>query len=121
MQRHIRKMDGNNPLHPVLRSAKRAPANVRRLNNISDVIFYCSVGVKICITLVTLIYKVQMMPYGKPGLCDKREVKNTFRVPVASTFQKTSYMYRWRQTLPSLGGSLTGLCGEPATTDEQKN
>ena len=28
---------------PVLRSAKRAPANVRRLNNISDVIFYCSV------------------------------------------------------------------------------
>ena len=29
---------------PVLRSAKRAPANVRRLNNISDVIFYCSVG-----------------------------------------------------------------------------
>ena len=29
---------------PVLRSAKRAPANVRRLNNISDVIFYCSIG-----------------------------------------------------------------------------
>ena len=29
---------------PVLRSAKRAPANIRRLNNISDVIFYCSVG-----------------------------------------------------------------------------
>ena len=29
---------------PLLRSAKRAPANVRRLNNISDVIFYCSVG-----------------------------------------------------------------------------
>ena len=29
---------------PVLRSAKRAPANVRQLNNISDVIFYCSVG-----------------------------------------------------------------------------
>ena len=28
----------------VLRSAKRAPANVRRLNNSSDVIFYCSVG-----------------------------------------------------------------------------
>ena len=28
----------------VLRSAKRAPANVRRLNNISDVIFYCLVG-----------------------------------------------------------------------------
>ena len=27
-----------------LRSAKRAPANVRRLNNSSDVIFYCSVG-----------------------------------------------------------------------------
>ena len=31
-------------LKTVLRSAKRAPANVRRLNNISDVIFYCSVG-----------------------------------------------------------------------------
>ena len=29
---------------PVLRSAKRAPANVRLLNNSSDVIFYCSVG-----------------------------------------------------------------------------
>ena len=29
---------------PVLRSAKRALANVRRLNNISDVIFYCVVG-----------------------------------------------------------------------------
>ena len=29
---------------PVLRSVKRAPANVRGLNNISDVIFYCSVG-----------------------------------------------------------------------------
>ena len=29
---------------PVLRSAKRAPSNVRRLNNSSDVIFYCSVG-----------------------------------------------------------------------------
>ena len=29
---------------PVLRSAKRVPANVRRLNNSSDVIFYCSVG-----------------------------------------------------------------------------
>ena len=29
---------------PVLRSAKRAPANVRQLNNISDVVFYCSVG-----------------------------------------------------------------------------
>ena len=29
---------------PVLRSAKRAPANIRQLNNISDVIFYCSVG-----------------------------------------------------------------------------
>ena len=29
---------------PVLRSAKRVPANVRRLNNISDVVFYCSVG-----------------------------------------------------------------------------
>ena len=28
----------------VLRSAKRAPANVRPLNNSSDVIFYCSVG-----------------------------------------------------------------------------
>ena len=28
----------------VLRSAKRAPENVRRLNNISDVIFYCLVG-----------------------------------------------------------------------------
>ena len=28
----------------VLRSAKPAAANVRRLNNISDVIFYCSVG-----------------------------------------------------------------------------
>ena len=28
----------------MLRSAKRAPANIRRLNNISDVIFYCSVG-----------------------------------------------------------------------------
>ena len=26
----------------VLRSAKRAPANIRRLNNISGVIFYCS-------------------------------------------------------------------------------
>ena len=31
-------------MNSVLRSAKRAPANVRRLNNISDVIFYCSVG-----------------------------------------------------------------------------
>ena len=31
-------------LTPVLRSAKRGPANVRRLNNISDVNFYCSVG-----------------------------------------------------------------------------
>ena len=29
------------PQAAVLRSAKRAPANVRRLNNISDVIFYC--------------------------------------------------------------------------------
>ena len=29
---------------PVLRSAKRALANVRRLNNSSDVIFYCSVS-----------------------------------------------------------------------------
>ena len=29
---------------PVLRSAKRGPSNVRRLNNIFDVIFYCSVG-----------------------------------------------------------------------------
>ena len=29
---------------PVLRSAMRAPAKVRQLNNISDVIFYCSVG-----------------------------------------------------------------------------
>ena len=29
---------------PKLRSAKQAPANVRRLNKISDVIFYCSVG-----------------------------------------------------------------------------
>ena len=29
---------------PVLRSAKRAPAIVRPLNNSSDVIFYCSVG-----------------------------------------------------------------------------
>ena len=28
----------------VLRSAKRAPANVRRLNNISDVLISCSVG-----------------------------------------------------------------------------
>ena len=28
----------------VLRSAKRAPANIRRLNNIFDVIFYCSFG-----------------------------------------------------------------------------
>ena len=28
----------------VLRSAKRTPANIHRLNNISDVIFYCSVG-----------------------------------------------------------------------------
>ena len=28
----------------MLHSAKRAPANVRWLNNISDVIFYCSVG-----------------------------------------------------------------------------
>ena len=28
----------------VLRSAKRVSANVRRLNNISDIIFYCSVG-----------------------------------------------------------------------------
>ena len=28
----------------VLRSAKRTLANVRRLNNSSDVIFYCSVG-----------------------------------------------------------------------------
>ena len=29
--------------YPVLRSEKRAPANIRRLNNISDVIFYCLV------------------------------------------------------------------------------
>ena len=29
-------------LTPELRSAKRGPANVRRLNNISDVNFYCS-------------------------------------------------------------------------------
>ena len=29
---------------PVLRSAKRAPAKFRRLNNISDIIFYCLVG-----------------------------------------------------------------------------
>ena len=29
---------------PVLHSAMRAPAKVRQLNNISDVIFYCSVG-----------------------------------------------------------------------------
>ena len=29
---------------PVLRSAKRVPANDRPLNNSSDVIFYCSVG-----------------------------------------------------------------------------
>ena len=29
---------------PVLRSATRAPAKVRQLNNISDVIFYCLVG-----------------------------------------------------------------------------
>ena len=28
---------------PVLRSAKRAPANIRRLNHITDAIFYCSV------------------------------------------------------------------------------
>ena len=28
----------------MLRSVKRAPANVRALNNISDVIFFCSVG-----------------------------------------------------------------------------
>ena len=31
-------------INSVLRSAKRAPAKVRRLNNISDIIFYCSVG-----------------------------------------------------------------------------
>ena len=31
-------------LSTVLRSAMRAPAKVRQLNNISDVIFYCSVG-----------------------------------------------------------------------------
>ena len=31
-------------ISPVLRSEKRAPANVRQLNSISDVIFYCSVG-----------------------------------------------------------------------------
>ena len=49
----IRSMLGYNDLSvemdlfrstPVLRSAELAPANVRRLNNISDVIFYCSVG-----------------------------------------------------------------------------
>ena len=34
----------DNSRTPVLRSAKRVPANVRRLNNISDVVFYCSVG-----------------------------------------------------------------------------
>ena len=31
-------------VNAVLRSAKQAPANVRQLNNIPDVIFYCSVG-----------------------------------------------------------------------------
>ena len=41
----LRKDDINtyNIIH-VYGSAKRAPANVRQLNNISDVIFFCSVG-----------------------------------------------------------------------------
>ena len=37
-------MDDFEEVTSVLRSAMRAPANVRRLNHISDVIFYCSVS-----------------------------------------------------------------------------
>ena len=64
----------------MLRSANRAPANVRRLNNSSDVIFYCSVGERsralALLNAAQITYIVTSLKTEKwrpPKLCRKKE------------------------------------------------